>query len=142
MRIAGLGQPVYGADGVDDAFAQQLVGAGDFGVAGFAAAVHFALVGEVVAGGGVDGAADAAAGRERFVRGIDDGAVWKVDFGDVGADEADFGVDGGVGGEEGFSARGEFVCLVEERDGGDVGLVQVGDLRAGHFAGQGLEPGH
>lgn len=47
---------------MDNAFTQQLVGAGDFGVSGFAAAVHFAFVGEVVAGSGVDGAADATAG--------------------------------------------------------------------------------
>lgn len=62
MRIIRLRQPVYRADGVDNTFTQQLVGAGDFGVSGFAAAVHFAFVGEVVTGSRVDGAADAATG--------------------------------------------------------------------------------
>lgn len=46
-----------------------------------------------------------------------------MEFGDVGADEADFSVDGGVGGEEGLRVGGDLVGAVEERERGDFGFV-------------------
>lgn len=46
-----------------------------------------------------------------------------MEFGDVVADEADFSVDGGVGGEEGLRVGGELVGAVEERERGNFGFV-------------------
>lgn len=62
----------------------------------------------------MDGTADAAASRERLVRGIDDGTIREVEFGDVGADDANFSVDDCVGGEDRSRVWGERVGAVEE----------------------------
>lgn len=67
-----------------------------------------------------------------------------MDFGDVGADEADFSVDGGVGGEEGLRVGGELIGAVEKRERGDFGFVDYESrlVVGGRHFEQGPEPRH
>lgn len=99
---------------MDNRFARQLVRSGHLGVAGLAPPAHPTLFGKLAAGSRMDGTADAAASRERFVRSIDNGAIREMEIGDIGADDANFSVDDCAGGEDGFRAWGELVGAVEE----------------------------
>lgn len=123
MRVEGLRQPVDWSDGMDNTFAQQPVRPCDFGVAGVASLVHPTLFAKFSPGSRMDGAADTTTNHKCFVRGIDDGAVREVKLGDVCTNEAYFGIDDGVGGEDGSRVRGELVGVVEERESGDFGFV-------------------
>lgn len=144
MLIILLSAPVDGAYGVDDLFAGETVGARHFSVAGGTATAALTFVGEVWAGGGVDCAADAAAGEEGLVCGVDDGAVGEMELGDVCADQGDFGVEGGGGGEGGVGGEKELVGGVEVGEGGDVGLVDYGGHCRGWRRGvlEELQPAH
>lgn len=118
---------------MDDVLGEELVSAGDDGLAGVAAVrvLVDALAHEFRAGGGMDGAVDAAAAAEGGVCGVDDGVYGEG--GDVCADEADAGVDVFVGWNLSRGSvwrwelgRREAVGGVEVVDGGDAAVGEFG----------------
>lgn len=97
---------------MDHLLARQVVRGGDFGAAGGAAVQCAAFAQEAAAGGGVDGAVDAAAAEEGFVGCVDDGVEGQG--GDVGADEGDFVVEALGRGAGGGGGGVQVLELVEE----------------------------
>ena len=85
LPLTAMAAVPHGAHGMDHVPAGQVIGGGDFGIAGPAAAQSAAFRQKLRPGGSVDGAVHSAAAQQGFLGGVDDGV--HLHFGDIVSDD-------------------------------------------------------